>query len=60
MLLAGSASALRQGGSGGQAPNLSGQGIPLQALDDCFAQVARTFELASGETAVCSGTCRPL
>ncbi len=66
MLLAGSASALRQAGGGGQASLPAGQGIPLQPLDDCFAQLARTFELASGETTVrraaqgCGGACRLL
>jgi hypothetical protein len=62
VLLAGSASVLRQGPDSAiqppqqqQAQQQAGpgrQGTPLQALDDRFAQLARIFELASGETAV--------
>ncbi len=50
MVLPGSASALRQAGAGSGQLRASAHGIPLQALDDCFAQLARTFELAFGET----------
>ena len=52
MVLPGSASALRQANSGSGQLRASAHGIPLQALDDCFAQLARTFELAFGETKV--------
>lgn len=48
-MLTGSASLLQQ--PGGPARNVS-HAVPMQALDDRFAQLARTFELASGETAV--------
>jgi hypothetical protein len=50
VVLPGSASALRQAGAGSGQLRASAHGIPLQALDDCFAQLARTFELAFGET----------
>ncbi len=50
VVLPGSASALRQAGAGSGQLRVSAHGIPLQALDDCFAQLARTFELAFGET----------
>ena len=52
VVLPGSASALRQANSGSGQLRASAHGIPLQALDDCFAQLARTFELAFGETKV--------
>ncbi len=50
VMLAGSASVLHQGHGGHL--RASNHGVPLQALDDHFAQLARTFEIASGETAV--------
>lgn len=61
MVLPGSASALRQANSGSGQLRASAHGIPLQALDDCFAQLARTFELAFGETKVqhCAVPDRP-
>ena len=49
VMLTGSASLLQQ--PGGPMRNAS-HAVPMQALDDRFAQLARTFELASGETAV--------
>ena len=48
-MLTGSASLLQQ--PGGPARNTT-HGVPMQALDDRFFQLARTFELASGETTV--------
>ncbi len=49
VMLTGSASLLQQ--PGGPQRNAS-HAVPMQALDDRFTQLARTFELASGETAV--------
>lgn len=49
-MLAGSASVLQQGHGGHM--RASNHGVPLQALDDRFAQLASTFEVVSGETAV--------
>ena len=54
VMLTGSASLLQQ--PGGPARNAS-HAVPMQALDDRFAQLARTFELASGETAVRLHAC---
>ena len=48
-MLTGSASLLQQ--HGGPARNIT-HAVPMQALDDRFSQLARTFELASGETTV--------
>ncbi len=49
VMLTGSASLLQQ--PGGLMRNAS-HSVPMQALDDRFSQLARTFELASGETMV--------
>ena len=49
-MVGGSASLLRQGGAQGM--QSSTQGIPVQHLDDTFQQLARVFEIASGETQV--------
>lgn len=48
-MLTGSASLLQQ--QAGSMRNV-GHGVPMQALDDRFSQLTRTFELASGETTV--------
>ena len=50
VMLTGSASLLQQPGPMRNASHA----VPMQALDDRFSQLARTFELASGET-----TARP-
>ncbi|CAL8467088.1 g6624 [Coccomyxa elongata] len=55
VMLAGSASVLQQGHGGHL--RASSHGVPMQALDDHFAQLARTFEIASGETAVDQPLC---
>ncbi|KAK9824013.1 hypothetical protein WJX72_006970 [[Myrmecia] bisecta] len=54
VMLAGSASVLKQAPSGMRA---SSHGIPMQALDDRFAQLAKTFEIASGECKVDQPLC---
>ena len=51
LLVAGSASMLRQGGAQG-GMQASTQGIPVHAMDEKLLQIARTFEIASGETQV--------
>lgn len=52
VMLAGSASLLKQGDSAASHLRASSSGIPQQALDDRFEQLAKTFEIASGETKV--------
>ena len=47
-MLTGSASLLQQPGPLRNASHA----VPMQPLDDRFSQLARTFELASGETTV--------
>ena len=48
VMLTGSASLLQQPGPLRNASHA----VPMQPLDDRFSQLARTFELASGETTV--------
>lgn len=54
LMVPGSASAMRQGPS--QSINTSATGYAVDNIDDKFQQLAKIFEIASGETRVMLGT----